>query len=45
MRKLSADIRSSIAAPIMGLAVVTLFTVCFLLAMAAVVCVTRVLLG
>ena len=45
MRKLSADIRASITAPVMGLAVVTLFTVCFLLAMVVLVCLTRVLLG
>lgn len=45
MRKLSADIRASIATPVMGLAVVTLLIVCFLLGMVVVACLTRVVLG
>lgn len=45
MRKLSSDIRASLAPPLMGFAIMILFVVCFLLAMVVLMCLTRLLLG
>ncbi len=45
MRKLSSDIRAFVAPPLMGVAIMVLFVVCFLLAMAVLMCLTRIILG